>query len=567
MRTARVALFLVLLVGLAAPLVVPYLSAFSRPDFRPSWTDAGRIGNSVWNTAVLAGLAVAIAVPAGSGLGIVLARGSVIGRRWAMGTIVVGMFLPLPVYAVAWQVILSGWIPPVVRTPGDVAWRPWAEGLLPAAWIHGVAAIPWVVGIVAVRFAASDRELEDEALLTGGWREVVRRVWLPGLVPAVGMSAVWVAVQCTTEIVVTDAMMVRTIAEEAYTHLIVGYTAGSAAAAVTTLPFLGVGILAGFRLRDRLNRFLPSHSGDVGVSIPFRPGFRFAVSAIVWTVLFVTAGLPLAALTWKAAGGGRSGGAELGRLMETLGRSTKSEGGTILESLLAALASGFIAAAAAWFACGLAVRCRWFSALLLVLCVSLWLTPGPLLGFGLKEVFELGMTVEEGAFHALGLSPAFPPVRSMVYDQPSPVPTVWAAVLRFFPLATAVVWPAVRAVPRDLLDVAALEGLSVATYFRRVIAPVAGPAFGVAAVAVAAMALGEVSASKIVTPPGYRAYVLELFAQMHYGTDATVCGLCLLQLSAVILVGLVLAGLRFNGLFRTWKIRPSPESVRPTRSG
>ena len=64
----------------------------------------------------------------------------------------------------------------------------------------------------------------------------------------------------------------------------------------------------------------------------------------------------------------------------------------------------------------------------------------------------------------------------------------------------------VRAVPNELLDLAAMDGLGVAGYFRRVVAPVAGPAFGVAAVGVAALALGEVSAGKVVAPPGYRAF-------------------------------------------------------------
>jgi ABC-type Fe3+ transport system permease subunit len=237
----------------------------------------------------------------------------------------------------------------------------------------------------------------------------------------------------------------------------------------------------------------------------------------------------------------------------------------LVESLFVAAAAGVIAAALAWVACGLAVRCRWFAAFLLVLCVALWLTPGPLVGFGLKELFEGLMTVEDAVVAALDLNPSNLPVRSLVYDQPSPVPVVWAAVVRLFPVAVAVTWPTVRSVPNDLLDLTAVDGLGVATYFRRVLVPVAGSAVPVAAVAVAALALGEVSAGKVVAPPGYRGFVHELFAQMHYGTDATVCGLCLLELAAVCVIGSVMIAI--NASRRTKQTGPMPVPIPPARPG
>jgi ABC-type Fe3+ transport system permease subunit len=145
------------------------------------------------------------------------------------------------------------------------------------------------------------------------------------------------------------------------------------------------------------------------------------------------------------------------------------------------------------------------------------------------------------------------------------VPVVWAAVVRLFPVAVAVIWPAVRSVPSDLLDLAAVDGLGVAAYFRRVLTPVGGKAVPVAAVAVAALALGEVSAGKVVAPPGYRGFVLELFTQMHYGTDATVCGLSLLQLAVVGSVGVVV--LILNASRRKMRSAPTPAPIPPARPG
>jgi iron(III) transport system permease protein len=316
--------------------------------------------------------------------------------------------------------------------------------------------------------------------------------------------------------------------------LAVGYAVGAAAAAAVTLPFLLVAIVIAVSLVRRVDQFLPSATGGgerpVAIAYPIR--VRTAVAIFVWGLVMLFAGLPVAAIAWKAAGGGTPGGADVGRLAESLGRLARSDGWVLGESLLTAAVAGIITAALAWLACGLALRSRWFAGFLLVLCVVLWMTPGPLIGFGFKDVFTGLMVIEECVVNGAELRLSVLPIRSLVYDQPSPVPVVWAAVTRLFPLAVAITWPAVRAVPKELLDLAAVDGLGVPAFFRRVLTPVAGRAVPIAAVAVAALALGEVSAGKVVAPPGYRAFVLDLFAQMHYGTDATVCGLCLMQLAA-----------------------------------
>src|SRR4029077_1903761 len=108
----------------------------------------------------------------------------------------------------------------------------------------------------------------------------------------------------------------------------------------------------------------------------------------MWALVGLFAVLPLAAIVWKAAGGGTPAGADAVQFLGTLDRLIKSDGLVLGESLLAAGGAGGIAASLAWLACGLALRCRWLAGFLLVLSVGLWLTPGPLVGFGLKQVFE-----------------------------------------------------------------------------------------------------------------------------------------------------------------------------------
>jgi iron(III) transport system permease protein len=216
-----------------------------------------------------------------------------------------------------------------------------------------------------------------------------------------------------------------------------------------------------------------------------------------------------------------------------LRKVARADGEVLLTSMAAAAGAGLVAAGLAWVACWLANGSRGFARFLFVFCVVLAVTPGPVVGLGLKAAIERLVDAEDWVLKRTGFAPTFPPVRSALYNQPSPAPAGWAAVVRLFPIAVAVIWPAVRAVPRDLLEAAKLDGVGP---WRYVLVPLTGPAAVRAALAVAALALGEVSAGKLVEPPGRPVYVLRLFDQMHYGADSTVAALCLMQLAATTLL-------------------------------
>ena len=68
--------------------------------------------------------------------------------------------------------------------------------------------------------------------------------------------------------------------------------------------------------------------------------------------------------------------------------------------------------------------------------------------------------------------------------------------------------------------------------FREVVWPAARGAAGLAAVAVAVLALGELGASKLVATPDAPSFAHDVFAQMHYGAGNTLAAMCLLLLAA-----------------------------------
>lgn len=532
MNRGRALTAIALAAVVAAPLALPVAELAARPSALLALGESARLTSLFLNSLTLAVGAVLLAVPAGVAAAVLLERTRVPGVGLVRAAVAVGLFVPLPVYAAAWQAALGGggWLGTALPDVGG--WRPWREGLRPAVWVHAAAGLPWVVWVVSLGLRTADRRLEEDALLAGGRRAVARWVLWPRVAASAAAAAGWVAVQAFTETTVTDVMMVRTFAEEVYYQLVAAPDAVPAAVAVT-LPVWAVSAVVAVWLVRRTARAVPAiHASAVPVR-PLWDGWpaRVAAAVVLWGGVAVFVGIPVAALVAKATLGGD--------LCGQLARVARAHGGALADSVLWSAAAGPLAAWLALVVCYQARRSRRFAALLLTLTALAWVTPAPLVGLGLKTAIDALLSVEDAVLALAGVAPSFPPLRSALYDQPSPLPAVWAAVVRFFPVAVAVLWPAVRRLPRELLETASLDGGPRAAW-RAVVWPLCRGAFARAAVVVAALSLGEVIAGKLVQPPGRQSFAQELFNAMHYGADATVAAMCLLQLAATVAVAAVI---------------------------
>ncbi|CAN5576915.1 amino acid ABC transporter permease [soil metagenome] len=526
----------VLLIG-AFLLVGPLVAlAASGLNFTSLFNERSRLGSLLFTTLALTTLTALFAVPLGTFSAILLERSALRGRRIFTAFIVLGLFVPLPVTAIAWQIILGTWLPPLTLTPGEVAWRPWNQGLLPAAFVHATAALPWVIVIVMATLRQVDRGLEDEARVLGGSRHVFRFVLLPKVIVAMLAATAWIAVQTSTEIPVTDAMMVRTYAEEVYTQIVGFSTGGVAAALSVTLPVLFVAIfLANAVLLRTVNRW--PVSPEAWSPSRVSTGRNTLSTLFVGGVVFMIAGLPLLALFWKAGGGGAGEGGSLSFALRQIGRVLNLNGMVLLQTAIAAVTAGIITASLAttlcWWARGQQIR----RGIVTMLAVTLALTPGPLIGYALKEFIFVLLNAEDAVMKLLGITLDFPPLRSSLYDQPSPLPCIWACVLRYFAVAVVMIAPVIRALPRELLELATQDGVSPWRYVGR---PIVLPAAVLAAIAVTGLSLGEVSASKLVIPHGGRLFILDLFDVMHYGAESTVAAMAIVQLALALPAGILL---------------------------
>jgi iron(III) transport system permease protein len=499
----------------ALPLAVPFFTLLTNPIAWDVWHEAGRLLLLARNTLLLVVGTVSVALPAGVLLALILYRTDLPARNVLRFLLLLSLFVPLPLFLAGWQVLLSG----------GVMWR---TGLGAAVLMHALAGLPWVVLLVGQGLCWVERELEEEAwTCVPAWR-VMLAVTLPRCRVAVAAAGLFVALQAMGEIAVADMMQVRTYAEEVHTQMVrpepeSGVTEPrllTARAFVLALPaILLAGVLVFATVRGWESR--------APASVSLRPPLRWRLGRLRGVAFLFTAGVvvalaavPLVNLIAKAGAAGHSW--SFSALAGQLVAAVKSSQRSPWWHLLLALGVGSLSALAALVLCWRIRESRRLQIAVLGLLASVWALPGPVVGLGLSETIRA----------LLDLVPS-DAVASALYYGSSSVPVAWAQFIRLLPCAVALLWPVVRALPRELIETARLEGATPWQELRRVVLPLTAPALLGASLAIAALSLGELSASKLVSTPGAPSFAEELFAQMHYGFTSDLAARCLVLLAMV----------------------------------
>jgi iron(III) transport system permease protein len=535
----RWGLAILLVTAIGIPLIMPMIDLIRHPEGWGAWNEADRLAGLAGNTISLILGTISLAIPAGTLTAILLYRTDLPGRGVFRFVTILALFVPLPLLVTAWQSTwgAGGWLANNQWYQVTV-WRPWVQGLPAAIWIHTMAGIPWVVLIVGLGLRWVERELEEDASMTVGPWSVIWHVTLPRSRTAIWAAALWVALQAATEISATDMTQVRTFAEEVYTQLVGGGSSAVAASVAVAIPSIGITWLIAALGAGHLARKLPPLENLSRSPLQFPLGkSRWPCFFAMVAMMGLLIGVPVAALVWKTGLAGAPPVWSISTFERYLLRAFHAHVWTILRSLGSAGVAGALTAFLALLACWLATESSRFQWVCLALLSAAWALPGPLVGFGLKDTIKTVLNYTDPLHSERNV------IEEMLWSGPSPTPILWVYLIRFFPFALAMLWPAVRLMPREFLESARMDGARPAQEFRHVIFPISGPAFLLTSLAVTVLCLGEISASKLVETPGWDTLVHVIFDRMHYGVGNDLAAICLLLLMIVFLGGIAVVSI------------------------
>jgi iron(III) transport system permease protein len=513
-------------VGLIAFVVFPLSLPFAGLTMREAWIwttdDLVRLRFLSLNTLTLTAATIALSLPAGVGVALLVYRTSFFGRRALLFFLALALLVPLPVLVTSWQAFLGA--------DGLGFWRGsarlWATGMGPAIWIHAIAAVPWVAFIVGVGLTWVEPEREDEAAQSvGPWR-VLALVTLPRARASILAAALFVLLQTASETNVTDIMLVPTLADEVRTQFAQDDRPALARTLVLALPGLLLTWIAVLGLLAYLEKHLPPLAPVFRSQRPLDLGpawLRWIVGIVLLTLILA----PVGSLVWKLGISGHPPEWKLDVAWRYLHAETIVKGKDLAESLATAIITGLTITGLALVGCWLARERAWFRWLLFSVLTWAWVLPGPAVGIGLLEAI---MGLPDG------------PWKVILYYRPSPAPIMWAQTIRVLPIAVVFLWPVMRMIPRELFDEARLGGTAAFGEFLHIVVPMARRAALVTAIAAIALCLGEVSASARVQTPGWESYTKLLLDAMHYSVNNSLAALNLLMMASLVALALVASG-------------------------
>ncbi len=508
---------------------------------------SARLRGLLLNSTLLATGALAVGLPVGTLLAVAVVKTSMPGRRLIEGLLGALLFIPLYVHAGAWQAALGhgGWL--VAGKDAAI----WFTGWTASIWVHGFAAIPWVVLFVAAALRSIRPELEEESLQDASSWQVLTRVSLRGALSGIIAAALWVVVVCFGEIAVTDLFQVRTFAEEIYSAANLGVLANSASMGDMVLEdvpqlangdlWVGTGIVVALVLATlaAVWSWLPA-TDAVSTSAEWvwelRSG-RWGVVLVTGLVIVGILGVPAASLLSKAGATTEQVDNEIVR-----GWSASKSGRMVVGSFWEhrrewgwSLAIGSAAVVAATLVGGVlawALRKGSLPTLPIALLLALGLSvPGPLLAVWLIGILN---QPDDSMLWPL----------SWCYNHTILAPTL-VQFFRALPLATLLMWSQFASVSQDVLDSAASEGAGWWRQLLAIVLPLRWAAVVAAAGMAMIVAIGDLTATLLVAPPGVSTLPMRIFGLLHYGSEDRVSALCLALALAVGVVA-VFVGLIFR---------------------
>jgi iron(III) transport system permease protein len=491
---------------------------------------------SLLNSAVLAFGALAIALPIGVSLALLLARFDLPGRRLALACLGLLLFIPLYIQLSAWDAAFGklGWFTFIT---GSLA-QPFLSGMRGAIFIHGLAAFPWVALVIGIGLRHVDPAQEEAALLVVPPR-LFWRITLPQVLPFIAAAAIWTAVSTISDMTVTNIYLINpgewTYTEWFYMRLASQDTSDAVFAVLPgVLGLAGITALTLWMVSRLLCRRI---SVSMPNSLVFQAGrLQPLATAVIWTFVLVLIGLPIASLISKAGfvvlhdGDARlrswSLAACLAQVANVPVHFSREFLGTMEVALGAATLALIVAIPLAW----IARRGGWAATAAIGVIVIGLTIPGPLVGTALIHVFNHDLPP------AIPLSDGSHKSWLLVLYDNTPLAPIIAQAIRALPLTIMLLWHSFATLSDDVLSAASLDGLSPLRVFEKIALPQRWRAVLAAWIIAFAVAAGDLAWCHLVTPPGLDLLQRRVFGLVHSGVEEQVAAISLVVILAYALI-------------------------------
>jgi iron(III) transport system permease protein len=466
------------------------------------------IGHSLLLSVFVTFFAIVLGVP----LGVLLGRTDMPLRRAFTVALTLPLLVPPYVVAVAWFNLLGsrGWIGRFLSSPIAESLSSQFFGLYGCIGTLSTVFMPVVMLLTIAYLNTVNPRLEHAGLLVSRWPNVLWRITLPLIRPAVLFAAILVFLLALGEVSVPTFLRYPVYSLEILTQFAAFYDFSAATVAAIPLLIVTAAILV------LEMRFLRTPVLELGAADPGRRGagialgpWRFPLFGLVLVWTLVSVALPIAVLIVQAAAPHAFAEA-YARASDSVLRSVLF--GAVGASLLTLL--GFL--------CGYLVHNRalpWWRSVD-ALALFLFTLPGTVIGIGLISLWNR-------------------PATNVIYATPAMIVLGYLAQYAFIPMR--MVAASLQRIPPSMERAAELSGASWLMTLRAIVAPMARRGLMATWIIAYVFCLRDVGITMVVYPPGSDTLPVRTLTLMANGAPSLISALCVILIMAMLLPLLVAA--------------------------
>ena len=455
----------------------------------------------------------------------VLFAGSVSAATVVVGVLAAGVlwqWTKSPGVWLRWLVLPLITIPPFVhagawinafQAGGDLLNRfhlnaPQLGGWTGAGFVEVMAYLPVTTGLALLGLASVSPSLVNAARIQHGSTAVFFRVVLPLAAPQIIAGGCVVFILSLADYSIPSVFQQNVYALELFVQY--SQLGSPGLAFVSAIPLLAIAVAVSFWAMGGLRRaamrpvFVPSSQGSQLSWAPWLRRLQLVAVAVLAAQILV----PLISLL--------HGTASLDRLQASVAAAHHELSTSLAVALITALCCLPLALAlASQLARPGKPSLFWWVIAILPLAV-----PAPLVGIGLISAWN--NPVLGAAYGTLAMP-------------------VLASLTRFTPFAALLLLAYLKRMDPGLLDAARVFQRSRIHGWLAVNLHLLAPGLIAAGCVAAALSIGELGATLLVAPPGRATLTMRIYNYMHYGSSASVAGLCLVMTTVIVLLAALTA--------------------------